>query len=131
MQGQFSCLQGWEAVPRGAGWPTLPAPLALGRFSCFFETPSRQCPWAGEGGGRPQGLSLCSLGDRRGSGLRKSRSAAARPRKSSRRAYRIVWLRGSVSTYIQNCLSTWEPLWGPKKVVHDCSPEIRVSRHAG
>ena len=28
-------------------------------------------PQAGEGGGHPQGLSLCSLGGRRGSGLRK------------------------------------------------------------
>ena len=75
-------------------------------------------PKAGEGGGRPQGLSLCSLGGRRGSGLRKGRSAAARQRKSSRRTYRIVCLRGSVSTYIQNCLSTREPFWGPKKMVH-------------
>ena len=82
----------------------------------------RQCPWAGEGGGRPQGLSLCPLGGRRGSGLRKSRSAAARQRKSSRRTYRIVWLRGSVSAYIQNCLSTWEPLSGAKKVVHSPLP---------
>ena len=32
--------------------------------------------------------------------------------------FRIVWLCGSVSAYIQNCLSTSEPLWGPKKVVH-------------
>ena len=29
-----------------------------------------------------------------------SRGAAARPRRPSRRTYRIVWLRGSVSTYI-------------------------------
>ena len=39
---------------------------------------------------------------RRGSGFRKSRSAAARPRKSSRRTYKIV-----------NCLCAWEPFWGP------------------
>ena len=75
----------------------------------------RSEPWAGEGGGRPQRLLLCSLGGRRGSGLRKSRSAAARPRKSSRRTYRIVCLRGSVSTYIQNCLSYVGAPLGPKK----------------
>ena len=41
------------------------------------------------------------------------REAAARLGESSRRAYRIVCLRRSVSTCIQNCLSTWEPFWDP------------------
>ena len=47
---------------------------------------------------------------RRGSGLGE---AAARPGDSSRRACGVVCLRGSVSTCIQNCLSTWKPFWGP------------------
>ena len=42
------------------------------------------------------------------------REAAARMGESSRRAYGVVCLRGSVSTCIQNCLSTWEPVWGPE-----------------
>ena len=65
-------------------------------------------PKAGEGGGRPQGLSLCSLG---AAGARASGRAEARPHArgsrldvhtelfvyagASRRTYRIVYLRGS------------------------------------
>ena len=113
--------RGWRAVPRGAGWPTLPAPLVLGRFSCFFETPSHQSPGPARVGTVPRGSGshYAHLGPRR-LGLRKSQSAAACPRKSSQRIYRIAnslctWerldvhtelaigcVRGSVSTYIQN-----------------------------
>ena len=70
-----------------------------GSFRVFFETPSRQSPWAGEGGGRPQGhwLSLCSLG---GCGARASGRAEAWPRARGSRLdvhteLAIVCLRGS------------------------------------
>ena len=78
-------------------------------------------PKADEGRGRPQRLSLCSLGGRGGTGLRKSRCAAAHPRRSSRHTYRIVCLRGSVSTLIQIVVYAGAPL-GPEKIVHPHPP---------
>ena len=78
-------------------------------------------PKAGEGRGRPQGLSLCSLGGHGGTGLRKSRCAVARPRRSSRRTYRIVCLRGSVSTMIQIVVYAGAPL-GSQKIKSIPSP---------
>ena len=92
-----------NAEQQGAHSSRFPAwvyPLAI--LIGAFTPPA---PQAGEGGGgRPQGLSLCSLGGPRGLGLEEARPHA---RRSSRRTYRIVYLRGSVSTYIQNCLCTW------------------------
>ena len=46
--------RGRGAIPRGAGWPTLPAPLVLRRFSSC--RPVRALGWRGRG--RPQGLGL-------------------------------------------------------------------------
>ena len=57
----------------------------------------------------PRGSHYAHLGAAGAPASGRARSVAARPRKPSQRTYRIVWLRGSVSTYIQNCLSTWEP----------------------
>ena len=61
-------------------------------------------PKAGGGGAVPRGPQ--GLGPR---------VAAARLGESSGRANRIVCPRGSVSTRIQNCLSTLEPFWGPEE----------------
>ena len=54
-------------------------------------------PKAGEGRGRPQGLSLCSLGGRGGHGPQEEPMRGCTPEEV-------------VLTYIQNCLSTWEHL---------------------
>ena len=62
-------------------------------------------------GAVPRGSHYAHLGGRRGSGLRKSRSAAARPRKSSTYIQKCLstWERLGVAV---NCLSTREPFWG-------------------
>ena len=68
-------------------------------------------------GAAPRGSHYAHLGGGGGgggTGLRKSRCAAARPR-SSWRTYRIVCLRGRISTLIQIVVYAGAPL-GPKKI---------------
>ena len=122
---------GVVAVPRSAGWPTLPALLVLGLFSWFFETLSRQSPGPARVGAVPGALALTML--TWGRGARASGRAEVRPHARGspldvHTELPIVCVRGSVSTYIQNwqlvvyvgasrrtyrignCLCTWERL---------------------
>ena len=94
--------------------------VSLGHVACsgisavihFFN---RWAPRPARVGAVPRGSRYAHLGATGGTGLRKSRCAAARPKRSSWRTYRIVCLRGSISTLIQIVVYAGAPL-GPQKI---------------
>ena len=88
-------------------------PLGMSLVVVYQQSPTSLTdePQGRRGWGPSPGLSLCSLGGRGGTGLRKSRCTAARPRRLSR----LVCLRGSISTLIQIVVYAGAPL-GPQKL---------------
>ena len=78
------------------------------QVSAFFCV---QSPWASDGGGRPQGLTLCSLGGHWDSGLRKQ----LHTRGSRLDVHTELFVYVGASRRSCQFLFTWKPFWGPKK----------------